>query len=384
MNNTPEVAMTVIEPGGRRWAQLLNVSWAVRDLLPVILGRLDLPERLNYELQHVRSGRVLGAGDSLQSIGIAAGEELQLKPVRDKLLIDLLDALYGEAVGYVAKQLWGQAESRIETIFRLDPQYPDPKGVQQALNWRSSPSGPPNYSSANPPSTPSVASPTSSSGPQQPPYSNPQYTGSPQPQYTGGPVSQSPVAQAGGAASKPRSACAILAIVLGGLVLLGVVVVVAAYAWFVQRTPEPMGVLIPTLVSESGLDLGGTDEPVLGTGDVQVTLRWDNTADLDLHVIDPANEEIWFGSSSSTSGGQLDVDANAGCSGDAPVENVFWPAGGAPNGVYQVSVVYYGPCDVTGPVNYEVTIRVDGQTVDVRNGTLTAEGESQVVGEFSR
>jgi hypothetical protein len=383
MNNTPEVAMTVIEPGGRRWAQLLNVSWAVRDLLPVILGRLDLPERLNYELEHVRSGRVLGAGDSLQSIGIAAGEELQLKPVRDKLLIDLLDALYGEAVGYVAKQLWGQAESRIETIFRLDPRYPDPKGVRQALAARPTPSG----ATTSPGSQPGYTTPTGTTSPAssprpqsaspQPPYTGgpqPQPT-TPQPQYTGSPQPQPTMTQAGNAAAKPaRSACSVLAILLGGLLVLAVVAA-AAFGWFVLRPAMNSG-------REAILPFG--DEPVLGTGDVQVTLRWDNTADLDLHVIDPAAEEIWFGSSSSTSGGQLDVDANAGCSGDPPVENIYWPTGGAPSGTYQVSVVYYGPCDASGPVNYEVTILVDGQTVDVHNGTLTSVGETQEVDGFSR
>jgi len=71
-------------------------------------------------------------------------------------------------------------------------------------------------------------------------------------------------------------------------------------------------------------------EPRLGTGDVQVTLRWNTPVDLDLHVIDPLGEEIYFRYTFSPSGGTLDVDANAGCTNDTPVENVFWPTGGAP------------------------------------------------------
>lgn len=34
MNNSPEIAMTVIEPGGRHWAQWLNANWSLGDLLP--------------------------------------------------------------------------------------------------------------------------------------------------------------------------------------------------------------------------------------------------------------------------------------------------------------------------------------------------------------
>ena len=45
-----------------------------------------------------------------------------------------------------------------------------------------------------------------------------------------------------------------------------------------------------------------------GGGDVQITLTWDNTADLDLHVIDPQGERIAYFSPTSTSGGMLDVD----------------------------------------------------------------------------
>lgn len=115
-----------------------------------------------------------------------------------------------------------------------------------------------------------------------------------------------------------------------------------------------------------------------------MTLRWDNAADLDLHVTDPAGEEIWYSSPASTSGGTLDVDANGDCSDDPPVENVFWPTGGAPNGTYRVTVVYYGACDTSTPANYQVTILVDGQVVETRSGTLTSGDEPHFIAEFTR
>jgi hypothetical protein len=350
MNHSPEVAMTVIEPGGRRWAQLLSVGQPVRDLLPLILSRLDLPQRLDYQLHHVRSGYILRERDSLQSVGIAPGEELQLQPVRNKLLTDLLDALYQEAVGYVAKQLWGQAESRLETIFRLEPNYPDPRGLKQVLRGR--PAAPGQGYAVEQPLRGAPAGPPPPAG-----------------------ASPPPVAPASTAAVGSRSGCAIVGTIVGGLVLLVVVLAVAGIGWFLLRSPEG---------SEGGFNPSGNPEPVLGTGDVQVTLRWDNAADLDLHVVDPAGEEIWYGSSSSTSGGTLDVDANGDCSNDPPVENVFWPTGGAPDGLYQVEVVYYGACDTAAAANYEVSILVDGQVVDRRSGTLASAGESHFIAEFTR
>src|SRR5207237_4273195 len=43
------------------------------------------------------------------------------------------------------------------------------------------------------------------------------------------------------------------------------------------------------------------------TGDVQVSVSWDAPSDVDLHVVDPSGEEIFYGNPASASGGQLDV-----------------------------------------------------------------------------
>src|SRR5690606_2935905 len=46
-------------------------------------------------------------------------------------------------------------------------------------------------------------------------------------------------------------------------------------------------------------------EPELGTGDVQITLRWESDADLDLHVTEPNGTEIWYADKGPTAtGGQ--------------------------------------------------------------------------------
>lgn len=107
-------------------------------------------------------------------------------------------------------------------------------------------------------------------------------------------------------------------------------------------------------------------EPVLGTGDVQFTLRWSSTADLDLAVIDPNGEEIYYGSRTSSSGGQLDVDSNALCSTAVsnPVENVFWPTGASIDGTYTVAVSYFNECGTgTGPQQFRLTALIDGTPV---------------------
>lgn len=99
-----------------------------------------------------------------------------------------------------------------------------------------------------------------------------------------------------------------------------------------------------------------TLEPVLQTGDVQVTLRWDTSDDLDLIVVDPAGSVVDFGSPRSPSGGQLDVDANGFCQTQSftPVENIFWPNGGAPNGEYLAYVTLAIPCSLEGLASADI------------------------------
>ena len=131
---------------------------------------------------------------------------------------------------------------------------------------------------------------------------------------------------------------------------------------------------------------GGTtvvDGVEVGTGDVRVTLTWNTSADIDLHVTDPMGEEVYFGNRQATSGGELDVDANGGCSNDPTVENIFWPTGQAPYGFYQVRVDYFGACGA-GATNYEVTVSVDGRVVDSQSGVLSSSADSATLPGFTR
>jgi len=61
-------------------------------------------------------------------------------------------------------------------------------------------------------------------------------------------------------------------------------------------------------------------------GELRVSLEWYNFDDLDLHVVEPKGNKIWFREKLSGTGGQLDVDMNAGGGNTRePVENIIWP-----------------------------------------------------------
>jgi hypothetical protein len=111
---------------------------------------------------------------------------------------------------------------------------------------------------------------------------------------------------------------------------------------------------------------------VVGSGDIRVTLSWDSDDDLDLHVIDPAGERLWYQNRTAASGGQLDRDDNVAMCGMDPepggVENVFWPSGGAPTGTYTVEVYSYNDC-APANTNWRLQVFVGGTLVLDQSGT---------------
>jgi hypothetical protein len=110
------------------------------------------------------------------------------------------------------------------------------------------------------------------------------------------------------------------------------------------------------------------------SGDVQVSVSWDAPSDVDLHVVEPSGEELFYGHPASATGGQLDVDSNAGCTIDGrQIENVRWP-GLAPAGTYTVRVDYWDACGV-GRTNYLVTLR-NGLSVQTFSGFFTGPGDN--------
>jgi len=114
------------------------------------------------------------------------------------------------------------------------------------------------------------------------------------------------------------------------------------------------------------------------TGEVQITLIWNNVNDLDLHVVCPSGERIYYQHNRSRCNGELDVDMNAdGRNSNEPVENVFWPEGGAPTGEFQVFVHHFKNQGAPDPTKFEVAIKYDGD-VKKFSGSLRQGQEKRV------
>jgi hypothetical protein len=118
----------------------------------------------------------------------------------------------------------------------------------------------------------------------------------------------------------------------------------------------------------------------VGTGDIQVSVSWDAPSDVDLHVVDPSNEEVFYGNTTVASGGVLDLDSNPACSIDGKNnENITWPSTTPPHGTYTVRLDYYAGCGVAA-TKYLVTVQVKGQTTRTFSGTFTGDGDGGAEG----
>jgi len=94
---------------------------------------------------------------------------------------------------------------------------------------------------------------------------------------------------------------------------------------------------------------------------LQVSLNFVHFVDMDLHLETPEGEDIFWAARLSSTGGELDLDSNAGCSIDGVNnENITWVDATPTLGNYTVRVNLWSACDELGPFPYLVTTIVGG------------------------
>lgn len=122
-------------------------------------------------------------------------------------------------------------------------------------------------------------------------------------------------------------------------------------------------------------------------GIARISLAWDYSDDLDLHLTTPNGNEVFFGCKRSPEGIWLDVDMNAGSISPNPVENITFPRNSKfPKGRYFIAVRNYTKrdrfasgfemeIDLNGEIHTLSYDRPLGQKETVRVGILNYDGE---------
>lgn len=145
------------------------------------------------------------------------------------------------------------------------------------------------------------------------------------------------------------------------------------------------------VVETGAIPVHAQSTPLLGTGDLQITLTWDtgvplgdpgNRVDMDLHVIEPDGTEVYYVNRNGPTA-TLDFD---NVYGFGP-ENIFVPVGNTATGNYQVFLHYFPGSDVFVPTTCTIVVRVfvgsaQEQTVTFTR-VLSTSSERQLVAEIA-
>ena len=116
-----------------------------------------------------------------------------------------------------------------------------------------------------------------------------------------------------------------------------------------------------------------------GTGRLQVSLSFDTPKDVDLILIEPNGEWVYYGNPYSENGGMLDVDSNAACDIDnINNENIFYGDDAyVEPGEYTVYVDMYENCNTDYATNFVLTVFYNGSMIE------TIEGINPIAGTFA-
>lgn len=119
------------------------------------------------------------------------------------------------------------------------------------------------------------------------------------------------------------------------------------------------------LTLTEGVAFTPTDITDLGfpVGAISVLLTWNSNADMQLLVRDPVGDSVFDDTPQINSGGQLVDDGNVNCtvSEGTPTSYIYWPDGLLRAGIYEVDVWYQSTCNDPTPVEFTLTILVNGQ-----------------------
>jgi len=157
-------------------------------------------------------------------------------------------------------------------------------------------------------------------------------------------------------------------------------------------------VLIPRLAVTESQPAGGYCQELripitviqdIGSGDIQVSLSWSTDTDVDLHLVEPGGEEIYYGNLIASSGGELDLDSHPACNDPKTNnENITYQGVTPPSGHYIVRVDYWSACQEAGQTDFLVTVNLRGEptvyqgSFQAGDATGGSAGDGVTVAEF--
>ena len=117
-------------------------------------------------------------------------------------------------------------------------------------------------------------------------------------------------------------------------------------------------------------------------GDITVTLAWQSSDDLDLHLVEPDGNVVYYKHLTSSNGAELDIDMNDGDnSSGTPIENICYRRT-PPAGTYKVYVHFFGKKSTLSEIPYTVYVR-NGASKKYFQSVHTTVKEKHLIYEFN-
>lgn len=119
-------------------------------------------------------------------------------------------------------------------------------------------------------------------------------------------------------------------------------------------------------------------------GEITISLGWNNSNDLDLHVITPCGDTInYFYLDNLVCGGIMEYDRNSleDNISTRPFEHIYWEEGNAVEGNYKVIIHNYQQREQTRTTNYELNVIIDGNK-ETYTGQIGGQDDIVEVTEF--
>lgn len=143
-------------------------------------------------------------------------------------------------------------------------------------------------------------------------------------------------------------------------------IIATRYGQEIGGTEGQFQLTLTGLTGDVSQDLTALELP---EGDIEVTLLWGTSADLQLLARDPVGGVVFDDVPLSNSGGILQEAGNVNCipaASGAPVSYIYWPLGRMRPGTYEVEVWYQNTCEEQPPVvEFTLVIEVRGQQIAV-------------------
>ncbi|MBU0483622.1 MAG: hypothetical protein KKB30_03815 [Proteobacteria bacterium] len=133
-------------------------------------------------------------------------------------------------------------------------------------------------------------------------------------------------------------------------------------------------------LNQSGpCSMSPTPTPSVGTGDLQISLSWHSVAaiDLDLHVVEPGGELIYYQNTDSAAGGELDRDNKCDDYINGQSENIFWTS--PPAGQYTIKIDFFDNCSSSSTTSMPFDLRVVNKGVTTTYSGTASTSNTEAV-----